>query len=124
MNISQLQETSAKSYVGDRLYFHKNYGFMIVGFFENWKDIFWLEEEEEHGYYYLVSAPYDDEGNIDFDKKQDVDEWYGIHEFQKGSIQDEDRRISEIWSISNDLLNITYRYQIANLKNLVNVSAI
>ena len=121
MNISQLQETSAKSYVGDRLYFHKNYGFMIVGFFENWKDIFWLEEEEEHGYYYLVSAPYDDEGNIDFDKKQDVDEWYGIHEFQKGSIQDEDRRISEIWSISNDLLNITYRYQIQNLKNLVKI---
>ena len=81
----------------------------------------YVYEEEEHGYYYLVSAPYDDEGNIDFDKKQDVDEWYGIHEFQKGSIQDEDRRISEIWSISNDLLNITYRYQIANLKNLVKI---
>ena len=53
MNISELQKTSAKSYVGARLYFHNNYGFMIVGFHENWKEIFWLDEEidknlEEH----------------------------------------------------------------------------
>ena len=64
MNISELQKTSAKSYVGDRLYFHNNYGFMIVGFHENWKEIFWLEEEKEHGYFYLVSAPYDDDPSL------------------------------------------------------------
>ena len=92
MNISELQKTSAKSYVGDRLYFHNNYGFMIVGFHENWKEIFWLDEEKEHGYFYLVSAPYDDDGNINFDKKQDVGEWYGIHEFQKGPVENMDRK--------------------------------
>ena len=121
MNISELQKTSAKSYVGDRLYFHNNYGVMIVGFHENWKEIFWLEEEKEHGYFYLVSAPYDDDGNINFDKKQDVGEWYGIHEFQKGPVENMDRKILEIWLINDDLLNITYRYQIANLKNLIKI---
>ena len=118
MNISDLEETTAKSYVGENLYFNLKYGFMIKGFHKNWKEIFWLEEEKENGYYYLVSAPYDEEGNIDFAQKQDVLDWYGIHEFQKRTIEEEDRRISEIWSINDDLLNITYRYQITNLNKL------
>ena len=73
MNISELQKTSAKSYVGDRLYFHNNYGFMIVGFHENWKEIFWLEEEKEHGYFYLVSAPYDDDNQLVCKGYRDLD---------------------------------------------------
>ena len=126
MNISDLTKIDnnlavAKSTSAEKTYFHRNFGFMIVGYPNNWKDVFWLEEDPELEHYYLHSAPYDDDGEINLDHKQIVVDWYGIHEFQKRSLEDEDRRISEIWHINDDLLNMTYRYRIANLKNLIKI---